>query len=98
MGWTQMTQRHLFPLPMSRRIEPTPEQLALLDLIALRDGEPLDNLSSGSRMVLRHLIRMELVDCIFAVGPARYLITPVGRMVRARPRSQRHVVGVDVNL
>lgn len=78
-------QHTLFRLPTPRRFEPTREQLALMDLIALRDGLPLGELGLGKRMVLRNLLAASLVECA-ALGPAIYLLTPVGRVVRGRTR------------
>lgn len=70
-------------MPKLLKIAATPDQLALLDLIALRDGQPLGDIPYGSRMVLRRLLAKKLIECV-TLGPAIYVLTPVGRMVRAR--------------
>lgn len=80
-----MLQRSFFPLPTPTRIAITREQLGLLDLIALRNGLPLGELALGQRGVLRRLLGKKLVECR-TLGPAVYLVTPVGRMVRGRAR------------
>lgn len=82
-----MENLNLFALPSPRRFHPTMEQLALMDLIALRDGSPLGEIRQGQRVTLRHLIVLELVSCR-AFGPAIYVLTPVGRLVRERSMSK----------
>jgi len=78
-------KRALFVMPTPRRFQPTPGQLALMDTIAMQDGLPLADLPMQSRPILRRLIAAELVQCL-ALGPARYSLTPVGRLVRGRGR------------
>jgi hypothetical protein len=75
--------RTLFQMPKPRRISASAKQLVLLDLIALRDGRPLGELPTAQRVTLRRLMLKELVQCV-ALGPAIYVVTPVGRMVRSR--------------
>ena len=73
----------LFPLPTPKRIGLTGARLKMLDLIELREGQPLR--SKVSAQVLRRLLRDKLIVCV-RLGPAVYYLTPVGRMVRNRPR------------
>ena len=74
----------LFPLPTPKRIGSTGARLQMLDLIELRNGQPLPR--SVSRQVLRRLLADKLI-IVTKLGPAVYRLTPVGRMVRNRPRS-----------
>ena len=74
----------LFPLPTPKRIGSTGPRLKMLDLIELFDGQPLPPLTV-SRQVLRRLLSDKLI-IITKLGPAVYRLTPVGRMVRSRPR------------
>lgn len=78
------TQPNLFRLPAAKRIEVTPDQLRLLDFIGAYEGEAL-TLPVNKRAVLRRLVGKQLV-AVIALGPARYKLTPVGRMVRGRKR------------
>ena len=81
----------LFALPLPKRIEPTIAQLQLLDLVAMHEGEPLTEPLRRHRFshkVLRRVLADKLVTCI-ALGPARYKLTPVGRIVRGRNGNQR---------
>lgn len=73
----------LFRMPAPDRIIATPDQLAMLDLVALRDGQPLGLVRYNQRVVLRRLIQKKLIECV-TLGPAIYVLTPVGRIVRAR--------------
>ena len=73
----------LFPLPLPKRIGTTGARLQMLDLIELRNGQPLP--PTISRQVLRRLLADKLI-IITKLGPAVYRLTPVGRMVRSRPR------------
>jgi len=81
------TQPNLFQrLPTPQRIGVTPARLAMLDVIAMNDGAaPLAPLAQPSRQVLRKLLADKLIECI-ALGPARYRLTPIGRVVRGRKR------------
>lgn len=74
----------LFHMPAPDRIEVSKQQLRLLDLIALRDGLPLtkDEHRIDTRS-LRALMQRRLVSCV-SHGPARYRLTPMGRIVRGR--------------
>ena len=76
------TQPNLFPLPKPKRIGVTGPRLVMLDRIEL--GLPLPPNVSG--MVLRRLIADGLIGVRIGL-PATYWITPVGRMVRSRPRN-----------
>ena len=81
----------LFALPLSKRIEPTLAQLQLLDLVAMYETQPLTEQLRRyrfSRKVLRRVLEDKLVACV-ALGPARYMLTPVGRIVRGRNGYQR---------
>src|SRR5262249_50282908 len=73
----------LFRLPPPKRFAPTPYQLRMLDLIALREGVELPPIPTQSRGVLRRLLSDKLVGLI-AMGPSRYKLTQVGRLVRSR--------------
>lgn len=75
--------RNLMRLPAARRLKVTGQQLALMDLLALRDGLALGELGLGQRRALRNLIKRE-----FVIWPAAgiYLLTPIGRLVRSRAR------------
>ena len=76
----------LFRMPAPIRVRVTPEQLRVLDVLALLDGVPAcASRYPVSRQVLRNVMNAGLVVCV-GLGPARYLLTPVGRVVRARPR------------
>lgn len=78
--------RVLFELPDCERIEPTPAQLKILDMIALHEDQALTGRLQQygfARVVLRRMIEADLVTCI-AYGPARYRLTSMGRLVRAR--------------
>jgi hypothetical protein len=78
----------LFELPACERSEPTPAQLAILDMIALHEDQPLIGRLRQygfARVVLRRMIEAGLVECV-AYGPARYRLTPRGRLIRARGR------------
>ena len=79
------------PLPFPQRIEPTIAQMQILDLVALHEGEPLDaplRKYRFTRQVLRRVLEAKLVTCV-ALGPARYMLTPVGRLVRGRNGRQK---------
>lgn len=81
----------LFALPLPKRIEPTIAQLQLLDLVAMYEAQPLIaplRQYRFSRKVLRRALEDKLITCI-ALGPARYMLTPVGRIVRGRNGYQR---------
>jgi len=62
---------------------PTLTQLETLDAVAFFEGMPLPN--TVSREGLRNAIRHEWVQ-IMSVGPGRYKLTAVGRLVRGRAR------------
>jgi hypothetical protein len=74
------TQPNLFRLPQPKRIEVTRPRLVMLDRIEL-GKQPAAN--SGA--ILRRLIADGLIIAIIGL-PAKYRLTPVGRMVRSRPR------------
>lgn len=81
-------QQTLFRLPTALRYEPTQAQLEMLDLVALYENEPLAEPLYRYRFqgeVLRRMIRADLVECV-SYQPARYKLTPRGRLVRARGR------------
>jgi hypothetical protein len=82
----------LFRLPAPKRIEVTRDQIKMLDLIELRTGRDLPD--KISRPVLRRLIKAGLV-IVVTFGPATYRLSPVGRMVRSRPRHQKRTQEVE---
>jgi hypothetical protein len=75
----------LFRMPAPRRVEATPSQLRVLDWLALLDGAPPSGCPNCviSTRVLRALMDAGLVVCL-ALGPARYRLTAMGRLVRRR--------------
>ena len=73
----------LFRMPAPRRFAPTPHQLRMMDLVALREGVELPEIPPQSRGILRRLLKKELIELI-AMGPSRYKLTQVGRLVRSR--------------
>lgn len=73
-------QLNLFRLPQPRRIGVTRARLVMLDRIELGKRPP-----PNSGQILRRLISDRLVEAIIGL-PAKYRLTPVGRMVRNRPR------------
>lgn len=79
-----LRQLRLFLLSNAKPIgRPTRPQLVLLDLIALRDGTPLGEVAHGTAQTLRKLLAKRLVECV-ALGPAIYVLTPIGRVARGR--------------
>jgi len=78
-----MLQAHLFAMPAPREFNPTPTQLETLDLVALREGMPLPKYVS--RKTLRNLIDRKMVE-VLSVGPGRYRLTGMGRLIRGRAR------------
>lgn len=74
------TQPNLFRLPQPKRIDVSRARLVMLDRIEL-GMTPAPN----SGQVLRRLIADGLIVAIIGL-PAKYRLTPVGRMVRSRPR------------
>ena len=79
-------QRQLFRLPAVRdRMRPTAAQLALMDLLALYEGElMMETISEAARPVLRRLIASGLVVVTMSDRGSDYRLTPVGRLVRGR--------------
>jgi hypothetical protein len=60
----------------------------MLDMIALHEDQSLMGRLQQyglARVVLRRMIAADLVECV-ALGPARYRLTPRGRLVRTRGR------------
>lgn len=73
----------LFRLPTPKRIKATHDQMVMMDLIAMRNGLPLGEIEPCLRVTLRCLLEKELITCV-TMGPAIYMLTPIGRMVRGR--------------
>ena len=73
----------LFKVALPKRIGSTGPRLQMLDLIELRNGQPLPPKVSGQ--VLRRLLSDKLI-VVTKLGPAVYRLTPIGRMVRGRQR------------
>jgi len=84
----------LFRMPAPKRFTPTPYQLRMLDLIALREGVELPPIPPQSRGILRRLLSDQLIELI-AMGPSRYRLTQVGRLVRSHKKPPR-VLGEKV--
>jgi hypothetical protein len=78
-----LEQLHLFPLPAGKALAATPAQLLVLDTVAYFDG--LSPAGAVSRTALRRAIKKKFVEVV-ALGPARYRLTPIGRLVRGRAR------------
>ena len=78
----------LFRLPAPAKRKRTIAQLQILDLVALYEGQTLTEQLRRfgfTRRLLRRVIDAKLVACI-AIGPARYMLTPLGRAVRSNGR------------
>jgi hypothetical protein len=72
----------LFRLPSSRYVGITFDRLKMLDCIEYGVFPPM-NQSTGR--ILRRLIADDLIS-VTVGGPATYRLTPIGRLVRSRPR------------
>lgn len=79
-------QRSLFRLPAVRdRMAPTPSQLALLDQLALFEGDLMvETIELKMRPVLRRLIKNGLVEVVMSSKGSDYRLTEIGRLVRGR--------------
>lgn len=85
----------LFRLPAipAKRKKRTPSQLQMLDLVALYEGKPLAGPLRRwgfQAQLLRRVMSMKLVTCV-TIGPARYMLTPLGRAVRTYSTRAPHV-------
>jgi len=78
-----LEQAQLFAMPRPREFTVTPAQLETMDLVGLYEAMPLPN--TVSRKTLRNLIERKLVEVI-SVGPSRYKLTAMGRLIRGRAR------------
>ena len=76
-------QRNLFRMPLSRRIELTPTQREVLAWVEFSQGRYTAWPRRFQTATLRSLMEKQLVKCV-SYSPACYLLTPLGRAVRAR--------------
>lgn len=76
-------QRNLFRMPAPRRIELTPIQREVLAWVEFSEGQYTTWPRRFQAGTLRSLMEKQLVKCV-SYSPARYLVTPLGRAVRAR--------------
>src|SRR5947209_5893644 len=76
-------QRNLFRMPPPRRIELTMTQREVLAWVEFSQGQYTAWPRRFQTASLRSLMEKQLVKCV-SYSPARYLLTPLGRAVRAR--------------
>lgn len=77
---------------LQKPVRLTPDQLYLLDLLALYEGRPVSEfMSKPSPFVLRRLIDKSLVEPIMSrKGPSIYRLTGLGRHVRSQATEGKH--------
>jgi hypothetical protein len=75
-------QRHLFPLPKAIQYKLTPMQWRVIDWVAFNEGGHAVFPLTLSKPALRRLIQKRLVEVI-GHSPARYMLSALGRAVRA---------------
>jgi len=82
----------LFRLPAPAAKKRTIAQLQMLDLVAFHEGKALTQPLRDygfTRRLLRRVIDAKLV-AVIAIGPARYMLTPLGRVVRSNGRGGKN--------